>query len=60
MPQRALVPCYEAQRAHRVLPPGETVAAQATALIHVEQLLALEALAALLAKVESGDVGYIP
>ena len=38
----------EAQRARRVLPPGETVAAQAAALM--DQLLAPEALAALLAE----------
>ena len=41
-----------------MLPPGETVAEQAAAL--KEQMLAPEALEALLAEVESGEMGYIP
>ena len=48
----------EAQRARPVLPPGETVAAQAAAL--KAQMLAPEALQALLAEVESGEMGYVP
>jgi hypothetical protein len=48
----------EAQRARPVLPPGETVAEQAAAL--KEKLLTPEALEALWAEVESGEMGYMP
>ena len=57
-PQARAHACGGAARARPVLPPGETVAEQAAAL--KEKLLTPEALEALWAEVESGEMGYMP